>query len=541
MVLTQTRPTQQVPQPGTPSVAWQASTRLQERLARFATLTRRSADQSLETWGTDLLTELVYEVNGFQAVFYAVHKRQGKQVLVRGAVFAMSASDCPEVIGWGQGLAGQAAKSRRSFHLTNPEVIVQKPRTSLAHIQPNAVLIVPVQYENEVEGVVEITAMQPFAPEDRHFMDKLAEMLGANLRFSRIQEEMTNRLEHLVEERTEELQSTLENLKSAQMQIVQSEKMASLGQLIAGVAHEINTPIGAVKASAGNMQDALPVILNALPKVFQLLSPEETELFQALLHQSITSRGQHLSSREERQIRKQLTQTLEQRGVPDPDFVARKLVDSGIHTCEEAFTPLFAHSQYELLLDTFYQLGQLKINLDNITVAAEKTKRTVFALKTYVHKDTTDHPVPVDLKDNLEVILTLYLNQLKYGVDLQTDFEDGLQVLAIPDELGQIWTNLIHNALQAMNNQGNLSLTAHRVGDQAVVTITDDGPGIPPEIQQKIFEPFFTTKAKGEGTGLGLSIIREIIERYGGTIAVDSKPGETRFTVALPYYDAATK
>jgi signal transduction histidine kinase len=135
----------------------------------------------------------------------------------------------------------------------------------------------------------------------------------------------------------------------------------------------------------------------------------------------------------------------------------------------------------------------------------------------------------------VETVLTLYHNQLKQGVEVIREYDQVPETLCYPDELAQVWTNLIHNAIQAMTNQGILTVGIHAVDNQTLeVTINDNGPGIPPEIQPKIFEPFFTTKKAGEGSGLGLDIVRKIVEKHGGSIFFTSQPGNTTFHVRIP-------
>ncbi|RMG07246.1 MAG: GHKL domain-containing protein, partial [Cyanobacteria bacterium J055] len=137
--------------------------------------------------------------------------------------------------------------------------------------------------------------------------------------------------------------------------------------------------------------------------------------------------------------------------------------------------------------------------------------------------------------EGIETILTLYQNQLKHGVEVVRNFDSSLpKISCYPDELNQVWTNLIHNALQAMDNKGKLVIDACQTDGKIEVSITDSGAGISPEVLPKIFQPFFTTKPPGEGSGLGLDIVRKIIEKHQGTIEVDSVPGKTKFTVSLP-------
>jgi signal transduction histidine kinase len=142
--------------------------------------------------------------------------------------------------------------------------------------------------------------------------------------------------------------------------------------------------------------------------------------------------------------------------------------------------------------------------------------------------------MPASLTEGIETILTLYQNQLKQGVEVIRNYRDLPPILCYPDELNQVWTNLIHNALQAMANRGTLILEVTQVAAQAQISITDSGSGIPPEIKSKIFEPFFTTKPPGEGSGLGLDIVKKIITKHGGQITVESQPGRTTFSVLLP-------
>jgi signal transduction histidine kinase len=130
--------------------------------------------------------------------------------------------------------------------------------------------------------------------------------------------------------------------------------------------------------------------------------------------------------------------------------------------------------------------------------------------------------------------LTLYQNQLKQGVQVIRNYAKLPPVLCYPDELNQVWTNLIHNALQAMEYRGTLSIEVTAIDQQAKISLTDSGKGIPEEIQAKIFEPFFTTKPSGEGSGLGLDIVKKIIKKHDGQITVESQPGRTTFNVFLP-------
>lgn len=344
---------------------------------------------------------------------------------------------------------------------------------------------------------------------------------------------LNENLENLVKERTQELENALENLKNTQAQLIQSEKMASLGQLVAGIAHEINTPIGAVKASSENMTDVLPLVIQSYPKLLQNLNKEWIPSFIELTQKALNAQ-KNLTSKEERTKRKILIQQLEEKGVQNAEDIGRKLIEIGIYENIEPFIPLFLTPFAQDILNVIYQIGQLKINLDNIHVAASKTKKIVFALKNHAYQKQDEKAVMIDVRESVDTILTLYHNQMKYGIEVTTHFEDVPKIPAYPDEIGQVWTNIIHNALQAMNYSGSLQVEIKNVEQGVQVAITDSGPGIPEHILPKIFEPFFTTKPQGEGTGMGLDITMKIIKKHNGTVHVDTKPGKTTFYVTLP-------
>ncbi|MDM8524902.1 PAS domain S-box protein [Desulfococcaceae bacterium HSG8] len=330
-----------------------------------------------------------------------------------------------------------------------------------------------------------------------------------------------------------ELKETLEDLKQTQAQLIQSEKMAALGQLIAGIAHEINTPMGAILASVSNISDALNETLEQFPRLFQILSEDRQEIFSAMVRRASENHA-NFTAREERKLKRSLTRVLEQHGFDDADSIADTLTDAGISEGIEDFLPLFRHSESDFILKTLYDLTSLKNGTKNIATAADRASKVVFALKTYARFDVSAKPVSTDLAEGIETILTLYRNQLKCGIEVIRNYKTLPPVFCYHDELNQVWTNIIHNAVQAMEGKGTLEIDVFRERESAVVTFTDSGKGIPDEIKARIFDPFFTTKGAGEGSGLGLDIVRKIIERHGGEIQVESEPGKTAFTIMIP-------
>jgi len=403
----------------------------------------------------------------------------------------------------------------------------------------------PIRFNGRVVGVLRTEILdtdREWSLEEQNFSGAISDFITLAMegverkKAEQAIRKMNENLEQLVEERTRELKVAMANLQNTQDHLLQSEKMAALGQLIAGVAHEVNTPIAAIKASVRNMMRILPETMQAVPKLLSNLPPDLGELFLRLVDRA-TATDVMFSTRERRNHQRNLEAILNEAGLSDAPSIASNLVEIRVVEGIEEFIPLLRHPDSQTIVNLAYKLGQLKVNMDNIHNAGERTAKIVFALKSYSHVQQADQLVETNLAESLDTILTLYNNQLKHGVQLTKEFDPNLpKVPVYPDELGQVWTNIIHNGLQAMGGTGALSLRTSLTedGKYARVDIQDNGPGIPPEIQKRIFEPFFTTKPQGQGTGLGLDITRKIIEKHQGRISVESEPGRTVFSIFLP-------
>jgi len=342
--------------------------------------------------------------------------------------------------------------------------------------------------------------------------------------------QLQNKLRH----KNEELTVTLAQLQETQNQLVQSEKMAALGQLIAGIAHEINTPLGAIRSSIGNITSFFECNLETLPFFFKELSADRQSDFLSLMQKSL-QQTYSLSTREKREVKRGIKQQLELQGINNPDSLAGILVNIGLLENLQQFLPLLQDPDSEKIIKKAYDFASVQRSARTIATATERAAKVVFALKSYARYDSTGEKLRVNLPQGIETVLTLYQNQLKQGIEVVRNYQPELPAVpCYPDELNQVWTNLIHNALQAMENQGTLRIDAKQQDSWVTVSIADSGKGIAPEILPKIFEPFFTTKPAGEGSGLGLDIVRKIIEKHQGRIDVDSVPGQTVFRVSLP-------
>lgn len=331
-----------------------------------------------------------------------------------------------------------------------------------------------------------------------------------------------------------ELASTLETLQKTQSQLVESEKLVALGQLIAGVAHEINTPLGSIASSIESLTDAYRAHDQFL-LLFAELAPLVRERLLELL--TAAAAGSTLSLKEKRDLKKDYERQLTALGVGGARQVADLL--SQLPPLEIAhFAPLLTDPQAAAILEQLRHGSHIYRSCQNIRTAADKARKVVFALKSFARYDHTGVKTPTSVRESIETVLTLYHNQMKQAVELHTDLADGPLIPAYADELGQVWMNLVHNALQAMDYKGQLAISLEHDADWARVRITDSGSGIPEAIHERIFQPFFTTKAAGEGSGLGLDIVRRIVDKHRGEIRFTSTVGVgTSFEVWLPVQD----
>jgi len=284
----------------------------------------------------------------------------------------------------------------------------------------------------------------------------------------------------------------------------------------------------------GNIANFLDQTLEQLPTFFNVLCSDYQQYISTLVKKSIQQKTL-LTSKEKRQLRKALVPQLEKHAILDAATIADTLVEMGIYDSIENFLPLLKHPESQNILETAYTLASLQRNAQTITLASERATKVMLALKSFAHYDQTGKKMQANLIDGIETVLILYHNQLKHGVEVIKNYAQLPPVTCYPDELNQVWTNIVHNALQAMNNKGTLKIDVAMPKDnQVLISFTDSGPGIPNEIKPKIFEPFFTTKPTGEGSGLGLDIVKKIIDKHDGKITVTSKPGKTTFNVYLP-------
>jgi signal transduction histidine kinase len=320
----------------------------------------------------------------------------------------------------------------------------------------------------------------------------------------------------------------------------QREKMMALGKLSAGLAHELNNPATAITRSADALKDRFHTLKAVVaPMVASELTPAHFDALKRL-RQAAFERGapQGLTTLERGRREEEVGEWLEAHGVADGWKLAETYVDAGM-TAEELdqwANALPAPALPHVLRWLEASLSADRI-LGEIASAAGRISQLVAAVKQYSHMDAMPDKQPVDVREGLDSTLVILGHEIKTRhIKVERAYEPDLpQVSAYAGELNQVWTNLIDNAIDAAPKEGGrLRLEAFREDHIVAVRVIDNGQGIPPETQSRIFEPFFTTKPVGEGTGLGLDIAQRIVAQHGGRIGVQSKPGETVFTVYLP-------
>ncbi|EMN48814.1 GHKL domain protein [Leptospira interrogans str. L1207] len=419
---------------------------------------------------------------------------------------------------------------------TNPSLSKIRNSAENFFTKTEAELVVPLILNKSLLGIIVLGERQNRKNYTLSEINKLNEirsvsvMALSNAIFYERLIELTETLEEKVKIRTQELEET-------QSQLIMSEKMASLGIMVAGIAHEINTPAGVINGAADNLdqnmnylvQNVFDVVLFAryrkLRKNFEL----------ALLHLLRDKKKSELDSKEKFRLKNQLKEEMKSMNFSPTltSELSNFIIENQIGKERKYIYNIILKDDdrgYFMLKNAAY----INRNIKNIRYAIRNIVRIVKALKSYSHLDQSKTFSSSNIIEGMETTLIILNNQIKYGIDVIKNFQEIPLVICNPDELNQVWTNLIQNSIQALKGKGKIEISVFPWNGYVVVEIEDNGPGIPAKIQDRIWDPFFTTKDQGEGTGLGLGIVKGIVEKHKGKITLNSNPGKTVFRVELP-------
>jgi signal transduction histidine kinase len=317
------------------------------------------------------------------------------------------------------------------------------------------------------------------------------------------------------------------------------ERLASLGTMAAGLAHELNNPAAAARRAAAQMEEALDVIASTVGRfVDSGIEREDAHGLVLLQREALAGAEKRtaLDTLDAADAEEELLARFEELGVPEPWRIAEPLSAAGVDRAWVDRVAALAGSATDAAVAWVAATLTARGLAGELQESTKRMSDLVGAVKSYAYMDRGDL-VEVDLHEGLETTLAVLGHRLKHTeIEVVRRYDKDLPKLTVRgSELNQVWTNLLDNAIDALDGQGTITITTSREAGGARVDVTDDGPGIPPEIRERVFDSFFTTKDVGHGIGLGLATAhRIVVDRHNGTITVDSDPGATSFHVWLP-------
>jgi signal transduction histidine kinase len=385
----------------------------------------------------------------------------------------------------------------------------------------------------DVTGVLPFSRMTHFTVSGRAVTDGRVLRFPASLFPDLVQKmpELVKRLVGLMSDRIREA-TRIEQ---------QRDRLASLGKLSAGLAHELNNPASAAKRATSQLRNILKKIRDASLELGRrdLTSVQKSEIEK--LEASFTQQEVPPDALTISDLEGRIDSLLRSHGQDDLWQLAAGLARRNIKP--EVLESLFANLDGDTARAALVRIAasvEVASLLHEIESSTSRISDLVLAIKEYTYMDQAAVQ-NVDIVKSLETTLTILNHKLKQGVAVERDYQRvPLLVNSFGSELNQVWTNIIDNAIDAMGGKGELRVRTYREDTCVVVEIGDNGPGISPEVKPHIFEPFFTTKGVGEGTGLGLDTVQRIVKKHRGNIQVSSKPGDTRFQVWLPLAEIST-
>jgi PAS domain S-box-containing protein len=344
-------------------------------------------------------------------------------------------------------------------------------------------------------------------------------------------EDAVRRMNETLENRV--LENTKKNLDLSRM-IVEQEKLATIGEISAGIAHDLNTPLGSAKVGAEN----LAYVLNEITQLFPLLSSEEQFLVNELSKEF--KAGLLISGVQKRKEKEFVINFLEQELNYEQEnllLLAQKLIDCRIlHEQKDIIAKITKLTDPITFLKVLVNLQYKDSLLESIITSTERAAEVVKDIRSFINKGTTPDRIEVDLQKNIQVVLNVFNHELRKNISLETSFEDNLKIQGFDVKLFQLWSNLLKNSIEAMDStvDKKITISTKSIENFCRVEISNSGPQIPDEIINNIFKKFFSTKRDKSGTGLGLSIVKNVVGEHNAKIQVVSTEEKTTFIIDFP-------
>lgn len=444
--------------------------------------------------------------------------------------------------------------SQGSFYANvahRPEVLkgVIRMLVQRMRVQNDTIIDALKEREKKLERLVEERttelkeSYEEIKGKNEEILTKQVELENAYDELNAILEQLNARNVEL-QQNKKQLEESLERIKDQQDQLAQSEKMAAIGMIAHIVAHEINTPLGALTGVIHNMQELIPRVIKQLPESKDAIPADLQDKFWSVIEIALTE-PRTISTKEERKYIRQFEQKLEDAGMEEAEEFAEKLVKIGLVDDLDSFLPLIRDVENSsFVMDTAYMIGMMHKHVNSMLSAISRAQKIVTTLKRYVSKRTeSDLPIQTDVEESLDIVLTLYEYYFRQGVRIEQEYERVPFIMGFPEELVQVWTNILMNALYSVKNiegeaYATINIRLQLTDNQVVVEVTDNGPGIAPDECDDVFNAGFTSRHFKQTTSFSLSVARDIVLRHKGTIEFDSEPGRTTFTVSFPATDA---
>ena len=336
-----------------------------------------------------------------------------------------------------------------------------------------------------------------------------------------------------LEDANERLSETISELRRAQDEVVESRRIAALGQLVAGIAHQLNSPLAAIASANRFLADDLQGRILRISRQLAGIDEVDAAILDEMLSESMAG-GDTVDFSLLRARKREFAARFAEAGFADPEGLADTVVDANIHGLGSRLLEFLGNKRTRDILSVVEAVNDIRNAGLVINSASERASSVVRALKVYIGQTREGEKSSLNVATCVEEVLGLFRVSTRNNLVLVTDLDRGLRVSGRREQLDLVWLNLVDNAVQAMSGRGRLEIFVGRSGNSAVVRVSDTGRGVPAEIRDHVFDPFFATGRHAGGLGLGLPTAKRIVEDHGGTLAFESEAGRTVFTVVLP-------